>query len=360
MYDLEFIAIYIITLGLLCTVGINFFRDFIITYRIFVKPKKRDLHRDIVPSSCGILFPIAMLFGIVLISSVGPESTENYNVIFISAFVLSIIGFWDDLKSIAPRTKLLTQFFLIVINLFNSDLVIKNLHGFLGIFEIPYLIGLPFTIFIGVVIINSFNLIDGIDGLAGFLSIVIFSSFGIIFWVLDYPFMFIISLSLTAVILAYLPYNLSEHKKVFMGDSGSLFIGFIIYMMTLFTINNLEPIIDNLFHRSIIPIAPLVIFIYPLIDTASIMFYRFSIGKGVFRPDNLHVHHLLIAFTRSHKISSLIVFVFMILFISLFSYLAFHMDHNYFIITYFITFSLITLFTIASRNRMIKIGLLNV
>ena len=358
MYSVNFILVYLVTLFFLSIILINYYRDFIITYRIFAKPKKRDLHQEQTPSSCGIIFPIAMGFGILLMNSVEPKSIENYNIIFISAFIMSLIGFWDDLKSLKPRTKLLAQFALITLCIFYNDIVINNLHGFFGIFEIPKIIGLPFTIFLGLVMINSFNNIDGIDGLAALLSIVIFTSYGILFWVLDYPFLFIICLSLTGVISAYLPFNLSRRKKVFMGDSGSLFVGFVIFIMTLYFINNLDPVLDKLFHRSIMPIAPLVMFIYPIIDTISISFYRFSIGKSIFSPDNFHLHHMLLSLTKSHKISSLIAFVFMILIISIFSYLAFHINHNFFIITFLIFFITITISSILVRNRMKKTGLL--
>ena len=358
MYSFNFILVYLATLFFISVILINYFRDFIITYRIFPKPKKRDLHLDSIPSSLGIIFPIAMWFGIFLINTVEPKSIENYNIIFISAFIISLIGFWDDLKSLKPRTKLLYQITLITSCLFFNDIVIRNLNGFLGIFEIPKIIGFPITIIIGLAIINSFNNIDGIDGLAALLSIVIFTCFGIMFWVLDYPLLFIICLSLTGVISAFLIFNFSESKKVFMGDSGSLFLGFIIFVMTLYFINNLDPVIDKLFHRSIIPIAPLVMFAYPIVDTISISFYRFSTGKNIFSPDNFHLHHMLLAVTKTHKISSLIVFVFMILIISIFSYLAFHMDHNFFIITFLVFFITLTISSIWVRNRMIKIGLL--
>ena len=105
MYSVNFILVYLVTLFFLSIILINYYRDFIITHRIFAKPKKRDLHKEQTPSSCGIIFPIAMGFGILLMNSVEPKSIENYNIIFISAFIISLIGFWDDLKSLKPRTN---------------------------------------------------------------------------------------------------------------------------------------------------------------------------------------------------------------------------------------------------------------
>ena len=88
--------------------------------------------------------------------------------------MLTIIGFWDDLKIMSAKRKLVYEIFIIITAIITDDLVLTNLNGFLGINELPLWFGFPFTVFIGVFMINSFNLIDGIDGLSGFVSIISF------------------------------------------------------------------------------------------------------------------------------------------------------------------------------------------
>ena len=102
-----------------------------------------------------------------------------------------------------------------------------------------------------------------------------------------------------------------------MGDSGSMFIGLLLFVMSMTVVNTSAPIIDRLFDRSILPVAPLVIFIFPIIDTASIYLYRLSKGRSPFSADKFHIHHIFLSFTKSHliyslAISSLLIFVIVI------------------------------------------------
>jgi len=254
------------------------------------------------------------------------------------------------------RKKLVYQIILIIITVIANDLVLKNLHGFLGINEVPSLLGLLLSVFIGVFMVNAFNLIDGIDGLAGFISIIAFTSFAIIFWVLDYKFYFGLCLLLIGIILAYLPFNFNRKRKVFMGDSGSLFIGFIIFIMTMIVVTNMEPIDTSLIHRSILPIAPMTIFLIPMVDSLSIYTYRLSLGVSPFAPDRLHIHHLALRITNSHLMSSIGISSINLFLIALFSYLAFQMHHTCFIGLFFGVFFGLVFFTIYLRIRLKRIA----
>ena len=123
---------------------------------------------------------------------------------------------------------------------------------------------------------------------------------------------------------SYLPFNFSKKRKVFMGDSGSMFIGYILFVMSMLVVNSTAPVLDNLsFDRAIIPIVPLTIFILPIIDTASIYLYRLSVGRSPFSPDKYHMHHLILMFTKSHLVSSLVMCCLLMFTIFLFSFLVF-------------------------------------
>ena len=133
--------------------------------------------------------------------------------------MICVTGFWDDLKIMSHYKKLFYQVIAVGFIVIHNDLVIENLNGFIGISELSPLLGTIFTTFIGVFMINSFNLIDGIDGLSGITSIISFFAFSIIFWVLDFKGYFGVCFLLIAIIAAYLPFNFSTKRKIFMGDS---------------------------------------------------------------------------------------------------------------------------------------------
>ena len=337
MYSIEFISAYLITTMLLSVFAINSFRRFILIFRIFGKPKKRDLHKTPVPNSAGIVFLFLFLVGCLPIINF-VKDVRSFFYLTVCLVLLTIIGFWDDLKIMSAKRKLVYEIFIITAAVIADNLVLTNLNGFLGLYELPLWFGFPFTVFIGVFMINSFNLIDGIDGLSGFISIIAFTSFAVIFWVLDYKACFGICILMIGIILAYLPFNFSNKRKVFMGDSGALFIGFLLFLMTMMVVTSNEPIIQRLIHKSILPIAPMTIFLYPMIDTASIYLFRLTLGQSPFDPDRWHTHHLLLMLTNSHLMSSILISLMSLFIIALFSYLAFWMSAISFIALFFVVF----------------------
>ena len=334
MYSIEFISAYLITTMLLSVFAINSFRRFILIFRIFGRPKKRDFHKTPVPNSAGIVFLFLFLVGCLPIINF-VKDVRSFFYLTICLVLLTVIGFWDDLKIMSAKRKLFYEIFIITAAVIADNLVLTNLNGFLGLYELPLWFGFPFTVFIGVFMINSFNLIDGIDGLSGFISIIAFTSFAVLFWVLDYKACFGICILLIGIISAYLPFNFSNKRKVFMGDSGALFIGFLLFIMTMMVVTSDEPIIQRLIHKSILPIAPMTIFLYPMVDTASIYLHRLTLGQSPFVPDRWHTHHLILRLTNSHLMSSILISAMSLVIVALFSYLAFWMSAFNFIALFF-------------------------
>lgn len=334
MYSIEFISVYLITIMLLGVFAINSFRRFILIFRIFGKPKKRDFHKTPVPNSAGIVFLFLFLIGCLPIVTY-VKDLRSFFYLTICMIILTVVGFWDDLKILSAKRKLAYEILIIISAVLADNLMITNLNGFLGLYEIPLWIGFALTVFIGVFMINSFNLIDGIDGLSGFISIIAFTSFAVLFWVLDYKACFGICILLIGIISAYLPFNLSNKRKVFMGDSGALFIGFLLFIMTMIVVTSDEPIIQRLIHKSILPIAPMTIFLYPMVDTASIYLHRLTLGQSPFVPDRWHTHHLILRLTNSHLMSSIIISAMSLFIVALFSYLAFWMSAFNFVALFF-------------------------
>ena len=358
MYSFNFIVGYIIIISLIGMVMINSFRRFIITYRIFGKAKKRDFHKQPVPNSCGVVFLFLFILGLIILEPFIEK--KDLTGLIAGGFIICVTGFWDDLKIMRAYKKLFYQIIAVVFIVIHNELAIENLHGFLGIELITPLLGLVFTTFIGVFMINAFNLIDGIDGLAGIIAVISFAAFAVVFWLLDYKGYFGVCFLMIGIILSYLPFNFSTKRKVFMGDSGSMFIGYILFVMTTLVVNTNAPLVDNLlFNRAVLPIVPLVIFIIPIIDSASIYLYRLSIGRSPFSADKFHLHHLFLLYTNSHLVSTLSISSLYIFVIVLFSLMVFSSTTVFFISAYFVLiFALIlvsNIVRIKSKEKLAKL-----
>ena len=335
MYSFTFIFSFIVVILLIGFLMINSFRRFIIIYRIFGKAKKRDFHKKPIPNSIGVVFLVLFILGVIVLE----PFLEKKDLIGLIAggVVICLTGFWDDLKIMSPIKKLFYQILAVSFIVLHNGLVIQNLHGFLGIEILNPILGIPFTVFIGIFMINAFNLIDGIDGLAALTAIISFVAFSIAFWLIDSKGYFGLCVLMIGIMGSYLPFNFSKKRKAFMGDSGSMFIGYILFVMSMLIVNSTAPILNNLsFERSVIPIVPLTIFILPIIDTASIYWYRASVGRNPFSADKYHIHHLVLMLTKSHLLSSLVICCLLVITIFLFSLLVFKLTTVLFISLYFV------------------------
>lgn len=348
MYSIGFILSFILLIFALGLVVINSYRKFIILFRIYGRPKKRDFSKTPIPNSSGIVFLFLLIIGTLVIYPFSNSPSELLAIIA-GATIIALSGFWDDLKIARVREKLLYQIIVVSGSLIFLDLTISNLHGFLNIYSIPFWIGFPFSVFIGVFMINAFNLIDGIDGLAGFIGISAFVSFAVLFWALDYSEYFGLCVLMFGILLSYLPFNFSTKKKTFMGDSGSMLIGYLLFILTMTFLDNKEPIIEKLVDRSILPIAPMTIFFVPMLDTLSIYIFRILKGRSPFSPDRLHLHHMMLKLLKTHSASSFCILFLNVLLISIFSYLAFHINALHFQILFFTLFFICVLFLIVIR-----------
>jgi UDP-N-acetylmuramyl pentapeptide phosphotransferase/UDP-N-acetylglucosamine-1-phosphate transferase len=225
-----------------------------------------------------------------------------------SSTLIFMVGLKDDLVISSPRAKLIMEALATMFLFFNSAMEVTTLHGFLGIYEIPASIAYIGSVLIALTIINAYNLIDGIDGLAATVALVIFSIFGLIFYVLHEYYYFLLCLSLIGMLLAYLVYNFSSKNKIFMGDTGSLLIGFCIAFLTLkfvaidisnYNFLNFKP------ENGLIIVA--TILCIPLLDLFRVVGVRLLNRKSPFSPDRNHSHHILIDNGLSHFNTSMLL-----------------------------------------------------
>ena len=193
-------------------------------------PGERSSHATKIPTLGGV----ALFFGIVVSTSIfATDLGVNYSFFLSAITILFFIGLMDDLLVVAPDKKLYGQLISTTLIIFGSGIMINSFSGLFGIHEIPYFLGVILTLFVFVVLINAFNLIDGVDGLATGVGILISLCFVFIFFrIFDYG-LGILAVSTLAVLLGFGRYNLSKKFKIFMGDTGSMVIGFILTFMAV-------------------------------------------------------------------------------------------------------------------------------
>ncbi len=354
MFTVEFFGIYLIATSIISYLALNVIRGTVITYNLYSPIKERDLHDKPLPSILGFGFLFLTIVGTFFYSNFF-DSSISYSSMIASLVIVSIVGLRDDLKTISSSEKLLFQLISISILLyFNPSLIINHLHGFLGIHALNDIFSIIFTLFIGVFMINSFNLIDGIDGNSSFMSIISFSGFAILFWIENNQAFFGTSILIIGLLVGYIPHNFSKNKKGFMGDTGSLFLGLLMYIFTLVFLNDPSIITLNLLEsKALLPIAPLTLFILPIIDSAGVYSYRISIGKKPLSPDNFHIHHLCLRFfSRSHLLSALFINGCSLSFIICISLLTFSISAFYTTLIYFSCVAIIVLYSNKLRSKL--------
>lgn len=284
------------------------------------KPNERSSHKHLTPTFGGISFFIILIFTLYFVR-VFDTSPIRLNIIA-SLTILLFTGLKDDLVVISNKTKIIAQASAIFVFLLETSFFQINLHGFLGIYQTNPIIGYLLVSFIMFAIINSFNLIDGIDGLAAIMGIVVLTFFSIINYKLENFFNLLICLAFIASLLAFLRFNLSTHKKIFMGDTGSLILGFVVAYMA---ISFLSVSTTKITEIGLIPknsiFVVIALLVFPLFDMARVFIYRLLDNKHPLKPDKSHTHHLLISFGNSHIKSSIIIIISSILFSVLFVYI---------------------------------------
>ncbi len=194
-------------------------------------PNVRSSHINKTPTLAGLVFFVSLIICLFFIRYFDTMDI-SFNIT-VGLTILLIIGLKDDLVVLSVKTKLISQLFAVTFILLNEDVYFNNFHGFLGIEEIPFILTIGLSYLSIIFIINAYNLIDGIDGLAAMLGILIFSIFAILFYKIELNFYFLLSIASIGFLVAFLRYNLSKSKKIFMGDTGSMIVGFLIGILTL-------------------------------------------------------------------------------------------------------------------------------
>ena len=267
---------------------------------LFAEVNHRSSHSTPIPAFGGI--SLFVVFVCAALTMLGIGSSQSLGFIVLSAFILFMSGLKDDLMGTSARTKLLVQIGTAVLVLLNSELTVTHLSGFFGIGEVTPVVGFLVSLSFIVFLVNAYNLIDGIDGLAGIIAIIAFSVFGAYYYVNDDIFLTLIMVSMIGALISFLTWNFADSKrKMFMGDTGSLVIGFILAVNAL-TIIAAQPVNpDPFFVPQNAVIFILSILVIPVLDTLRIIVIRLSNGQKPWIADRNHMHHLLLDKGLSHK-----------------------------------------------------------
>lgn len=280
--------------------------SFVITYKmipriigtvhyknIMDKPNERSSHTNITPTLGGIAFFGSLMISIFFIQNYD-QNAISFNIIA-ALTILFFLGLKDDLMVLSSKTKVIFQSAAIFFILTNSDLYVTNLHGFFGVNEISLWLIIPLSYFAVLYIINAYNLIDGIDGLAGMLGVVISTIFALFFFIIGLYFYALIAIVIVGFLIAFLLYNLSDKNKIFMGDTGSMIVGFLLALMTLrflaldtTQLEKIHVLPENVF------IVTLSILFFPVIDVIRVIIVRIINKTDVFAADRRHMHHVFI------------------------------------------------------------------
>lgn len=305
----------------------------LITYRkrLFDPINYRKLHQTSIPRLGGVAFmpiqccvlaiSIVVIYKIPLISSLVGNLNINTSVVFpmfimlmCGLLILYLIGVADDLIGLNNKRKFLIQLF--VASFFPlSGLWINNLYGVGFVVELSPWLGIPFTVFVTVLIINAVNLIDGLDGLCSGLIAVACLVFGVLFayygaWI--HALLSFITLGVLFPFFYYNVFGLSKRKRrIFMGDTGSMTLGYTIAFLAI-SFSMLEPAIKPFSDGAIVVAASVLI--VPVFDVARVMSVRLLSNQPIFRPDKNHLHHKLLRSGLSHRKTMISIIVLSVFF----------------------------------------------
>lgn len=264
-------------------------------------PNLRKVHKSLIPRLGGLSFMPSMLIAFFIAIFVLDKQGKVPNIqislwslyFLISLLLIYFTGIVDDLIGLSANIKFVIQIIAATI-IPCSGLYINNLYGLLGFYEIPFWVGTPITIFVIVFVCNAMNLIDGIDGLCACLSEIALIGFLRIFYEEELYIYCILIAGLMGVLIPYLYYNIwgkvEDNRKIFMGDSGSLTLGFILGFLFIKCAMDNPHVMKFSNNRIMLAYSLLVI---PVFDVVRVIIHRLRSHKPLFDADKNHIHHKL-------------------------------------------------------------------
>ncbi len=265
--------------------------------KLYDIPDERKVHTRPVTSLGGVGIFGGFLLACLL--SIQGNLTPEFQYFFAAAVIIFFLGLRDDLMVLSASKKFIGQVIAASILIHLGGIRLESMHGLFGFQEVPEAFGLALSYLTIIVVINSFNLIDGIDGLAASLGILSMLIFGTYFFAIQHQAYALLAYSMAGSLVAFMIFN-HHPAKIFMGDSGSLMIGLVNSILVIKFINVAnEPFIELPLESAVA--VGFAVLIVPLLDTLRVFSIRIINGRSPFTPDRNHVHHLLLERGFGHK-----------------------------------------------------------
>ena len=283
---------------------------------LVVRPNKRMSHTGEVPNIGGLNICFSFILTYLLFEY---DQLSQSQFFLIGLFAIMAVGFIDDVLVLTPLTKLLGETLAGIALVGFADLRITHLHGIFGIEQISIIPSYAISLFILIAIINAVNLIDGIDGLASGLGILYCLFFAVYFGLAGETSWSILGICMIGALAVFFIYNVFGHReKIFMGDSGSLLLG---YLLTAFVFRFCE---INAYHEvpewlqmNAAPAVAICVLTIPIFDTIRVSLTRIKHHRSPFQPDKNHIHHLLLRTGLNHIQTTCVLLSVSVLFIGL-------------------------------------------
>jgi len=291
------------------------------------EPDGRSIHSDKTPTLGGIGIFLSL---IVVMTIVGAFlNTKVLLLVMGGLTILFFLGLKDDLTVLSARKKFVGQLFAALLLIVFTDTRIIGFSNILDIDILPYWVSIGFTLFVYILIINAYNIIDGIDGLAGTVALSVSGIFVYLFFSANELSLATIAIALCGALIAFLRLNFSGKNKIFMGDTGSMIVGFLLAFFTISFIN-MAQVDESSDYFKASPALALALLFYPLIDTLRIFFIRIVLlKKSPFKADKNHIHHRFIHYGFSHvKTTMTIVVINVIIILIAFNLLDFKLSNQ--------------------------------
>ena len=278
-------------------------------YSVFSKNKiidpinSRSSHRSKATRSGGLSVFLSICLCLAIAGSITNLELQPYG--FLSVLFMALTGIADDFFNVRYREKFFLQIFAGIIML-QSGYSINSFYGIFGVFDIPEWLSIFVTLFVFIVIVNAINLIDGLDGLASLISLKFLIVMGGIIMVGASEMLLFFPIIIGAL-LGFLLHNFSSIKKVFLGDTGSLFIGATMAFFVIYVLDSSSQIVTDTYISR--PLFCVLLLIYPLTDTLRAIVLRSYKNQSPFVADRIHLHHRLADKGYEHWAASLLIFI---------------------------------------------------
>lgn len=281
--------------------------------KLYKEPEERSSHLLPTPAVGGVGIFAGLLLSLLFL--VPFPLIQGIQYIIGALVIIFLVGLKDDLDPTAARMKLLAQGITTALLIAFADIRLHSLHGFFNwSADLPYSLSFLLSLITILMIMNAFNLIDGINGLSASLGTLALAIFGSWFYLTGHFLYAAIAAAAGGAYLAFLPYNLFPPARTFMGDTGSLLLGTILAILAIQFIEFNEQLPNtSAYHLSAAPMVTVSIMAIPLFDTLRVFFTRLYRGSHPMAADRRHIHHLLIDYGFSHTKATGLLFAYNLL-----------------------------------------------